>query len=386
MQKQEPSAVEEAVTELTAKLGVGAGVEEEETNFVMPDGTAKRLEKGHVGKAFAPALKKVQEEAWWKKAGKPEDSAAPLRAVASVLEGCVAAEQASCVDPETLRAEAKSAAEYLMKAQKDGGKGCFPFPAWRGKMGRLGQIAEKFLKKAESDGKLAEVTSKGWIVDDLGGGDLLFDNGLAGTALLHFHEHTGNAEALASAKAAGDWAMGRPVVPNWNYNSFSVGLLAELHRVTKEPKYLDAAKRIAAVGILPGQLQSGKYEGRWIDPHNARFVYHYIILRGLILLYLQLPTDDPLREKVNNALLAGLIVRNTEIIELGMAHPETTMDVFTLMLENREALADLIGVTQTEAAANLTFRGVMEEVVNDHPTIPPGAWGKYLRLTAKGAD
>ena len=64
---------------------------------------------------------------------------------------------------------------------------------------------------------------------------------------------------------------------NFNYNAFSVSLLANAYRVTGEKAFLDAAWQKFRVGIAPGQAPNG----RWMDAHNARTVYHIIILRAL---------------------------------------------------------------------------------------------------------
>ena len=66
-------------------------------------------------------------------------------------------------------------------------------------------------------------------------------------------------------------------MPNWNYNAFSVSLLAEAFRGTGDRRYLSNALHKAKAGVLPGQARNG----RWMDPHNARTPYHLILLRSL---------------------------------------------------------------------------------------------------------
>lgn len=51
---------------------------------------------------------------------------------------------------------------------------------------------------------------------------------LCGRALVSAWELTGDERYLDAARKSGDWAMSRPLVSNWNYNAFSVGLLARL--------------------------------------------------------------------------------------------------------------------------------------------------------------
>jgi hypothetical protein len=374
--------------EAAVKLGIAAladkvGVPEEASEFVEPDEEVKPLAADQVPELFNQPLAYIREHAWWKEARQGADCQAPLRAVASVVEGCLAARAAGCEHPEELLAEAKAAADFLVFAQKAGGRDNFPFPGWRGKRGKLGALAEKFLSKAEAAGKVEEVLHDGWIVDDLKAGDLFFDNGLAGAALLAMYEATKDEVYLASARKAGEWAMTRPCVPNWNYNSFSIHLLANLHRVTGDAKYLTAAKEICRLGILPGQLKEGPLAGRWVDPHNAKLVYHFIILRGLISLLTELPETDADRPTITQALTAGLKVRNAEIIAQGGTSPDTTLEIYCRLLSDRPRFGEIIAQTETEAAAKMIFRSVVEEFKNEHPTVSPGSWGRYLLLTAR---
>jgi len=64
-------------------------------------------------------------------------------------------------------------------------------------------------------------------------------------------------------------------------------LLAHAHKATGDARYLNGALRKAEVGVLPGQAPNG----RWLDPHNARTVYHLIILRALHDLAAALTTE-----------------------------------------------------------------------------------------------
>jgi hypothetical protein len=374
--------VEAAVKLGLTALGDKAGVPEEASEFVEPDENVRPLAADQVPELFNQPLAYIREHAWWKQVRQGAECQAPLRAVASVVEGCLAARKAGCEHGEELLAEAKAAADFLVFAQKAGGRDNFPFPGWRGKRGKLGALAEKFLSKAEAAGKVDDVLQDGWIIDDLKAGDLLFDNGLAGVALLAMYEVTKEEVYLNSARKAGDWAITRPCVPNWNYNSFSVHLLANLHRVTGDAKYLEAAKEKCRLGILPGQLKEGPLAGRWADPHNAKLVYHFIILRGLISLLAELPDADADRAAITQALTVGLKVRNAEIISQGGSSPDTTLEVYCRLLSDRAHFGDIITKTDTESAAKMIFRTAVEEFKNEHPTVSPGSWGRYLLLTA----
>ncbi len=146
---------------------------------------------------------------------------------------------------------------------------------------------------AKESGRLDEVVKNGWAFDDLTDGGLQFDNALCGVALFELYEVSQERRFLKGAVATADWTLERFCVPNWNYNSFSVYLLATAYHVTHESKYLKAAKEKIRLGVLPGQLLDGPHKGRWADPHNARPAYHYIMVRGLTALFAVLPIDDP---------------------------------------------------------------------------------------------
>src|SRR5262249_10099301 len=57
----------------------------------------------------------------------------------------------------------------------------------------------------------------------------------------------------------------------------SVSILAKAFRTTRDGKYLDGAVKKFRVGVAPGQTDNG----RWVDAHNARTAYQFIILRCL---------------------------------------------------------------------------------------------------------
>lgn len=157
----------------------------------------------------------------------------------------------------------------LMALQQPGGH--FPFPDLRGKNIRFGDMTQK-----QIDAGHAEVRD-GWIISTEPDGGTQFDTGLCGTALLLAGQAHGNDEWKRAGLRAADWALDQPCCANFNYNAFSVSLLAHAFRVSGDAKYLEGALRKFRVGVAPGQAPNG----RWMDPHNARTVYHVIILRAL---------------------------------------------------------------------------------------------------------
>jgi hypothetical protein len=160
-------------------------------------------------------------------------------------------------------------------------EGHFPFPDLRGKNIRFGDMTNRQL----SAGKIE--VKDGWIITADPDGGSQFDTGVCGTALLVAGQLHGREEWKRAGLHAAEWALSQKCCANFNYNAFSVSLLAHAFRVSGAPKYLDGAMKKFRIGVAPGQAPNG----RWIDAHNARTVYHLIILRALGDLGTVLATD-----------------------------------------------------------------------------------------------
>ena len=160
--------------------------------------------------------------------------------------------------------------------------GHFPFPDLRGKNIRFGDLTEKGLASGNME------IREGWIVSADPDGGSQFDTGVCGTALLLAAVGPANKDWQKSGLRAADWALAQPCCANFNYNAFSVSLLAHAFTVTGETRYLAGALKKFRVGVAPGQAPNG----RWMDAHNARTVYHVIILRALGDLGVALPTTS----------------------------------------------------------------------------------------------
>ena len=381
MKRKDLAEVRRLTASAIRELGAKAGTPDAAPDFQhMPD-EATPLSPVEISTAFQPYRLRLQRERWWREVQPPQEMDRPLRAIASVVEGCLAARAAGCADPEALLQMARAAGEVLLWAQTNGGRGVFPVPAWKGKRGRLGELSDRFLERAEKAGRLAELTQNGWIVDDTGSGDLQFDNGVSGVAVLHLFEATREQRYLRSAQAAADWASRQPVVPNWNYNSFSVFLLSEVFRVTKDHHYLGVAREKVQLGIYPGQLKSGPHAGRWFDPHNARLVYHFILLRGLAAYAAVLPADDPDLADATQALQQGVSAWLPEVTTRGVANGETVLE-FLARVQASDRLRPLLS-SQTGAAWELLGRHYSAQVRTGGVPVAPGAWGQYLGAASK---
>jgi hypothetical protein len=233
-------------------------------------------------------------------------------------------------------------------------------------------------------GKLGTITNNGWIVEDqeFDPGGLQYDNGLCGVALFELHEATGDARYLQSARAASDWAVGRATVANWNYNSFSVYLLATAYRATGEAGYRRAAKQKARLGIFPGQITDGPRAGRWYDPHNASMAYHYIIVRSLVRLTSVLDVRDPDRAEALSALRMALKARNVDFQRHGIGDVDSALEALLLLVQDLPASADLLGDCGQDAA--LESLGLYASAAFRSRRLPtrPGVWGRYLEHIA----
>ena len=383
MMAADGDAIRSVVAEFVAKAGERAGVPDETTSFKdVPPGLDAGAAGGfeiEIWGAFGATLARIEREAWWRGEPDPASLKAPLRAVADVVEGCLAARRAGCEGPDRLLASARSGADFLLAAQRQAGEDCFPFPASGAMGGKLGGMAELALDRAKAAGRAGSIVTNGWFVSDEGRGDLKFDNGVAGVAVLRFYEATKEAKYLEASIAAGRWAMRQTVVPNWNYNSFSVWLLAELHRVTGEAAFLEAAKREARLGILPGQLVVGPHVGRWVDPHNARLVYHMIILRGLGALASQLREGDPDLAVIGRSLGLGLRALASESDDRRIPNPDTYLEVLTRLRSwgvgktcgDPALVEELFGLGGRYATGR--YRTV-------RVPFTPAAWGLYLEV------
>ena len=280
MKSDDAAAVRAVTAEMLAILGDQAGVPDGRRAGVKVQ--AKTFTEADATKLFADAMKSEAAKFSALSEGKPmPDQMA--RFYAYVLEGAVTIrpfiEKHQPADLATMDMLTRGLAGILVAMQQP--EGHFPFPDLRGKNIRFGDMTTKAL----AEGKV--VVRDGWIttVDPNGGSQ--FDTGLAGSALLLAGEQHKNDEWKRAGLRAADWALGQPCCANFNYNAFSVSLLANAARITGDAKYLDGALRKFRVGVAPGQAPNG----RWLDAHNARSVYHLIILRALGDLSTALPAE-----------------------------------------------------------------------------------------------
>jgi len=308
LEAQDAAAVRVAVAKAIAALGPWAGNPETATRYFPPVVTTPF----DAVKAREWWLKEIQRGLpglpWLKNpAGNPRQMQAGLREAAFPLDGLARTALLLPEHRDELTKHVRAGADWLIKLQHP--SGVFPFPIGPGLNPRekVGHIVARTIKE------FPDIVVNDWIPDDRTDGGLQFDNGLCGRALISAWELTKDARYLDAARKSGDWAMSRPLVANWNYNAFSVGLLARLATTTGDAKYLDAAVRKADVGVLPGQMPGG----RWFDAHNACVVYHNILLRDLLELVHALPANHAFRPTLLDALTRGLNQAAEETLSRG---------------------------------------------------------------------
>lgn len=175
---------------------------------------------------------------------------------------------------------ARGIATILTERQQPAGH--FPFPDLRGRNLRFGAMIEKGLAAGTIE------VRDGWMISIDPDGGSQFDTGICGIALLRAGQIWEQPDWIAAGLRAAEWAQTQAVCANFNYNAFSVSLLCEAGRVSGKREYLDAALAKFRVGVAPGQAPNG----RWLDSHNARTVYHLIILRAIGDLMVSLPPDS----------------------------------------------------------------------------------------------
>ncbi len=382
LEKHDAAAIREAVASGLEKLGDRAGRPEVPDEFHPVSSDLKSLTVAEARDSFHVLVDRIAEPFPWTKDAPPETLTMPLRAVASVLTAAANTLLYAQDRDGKARSAGTCAATFLIKAQRDAGAGCFPFPAAKGtSKARAMEVATRFMEQAEKQGHLQSIVRNGWVFDDLSDGGLQFDNGECGVAMWEWYAATGDPEARQSALAASEWAMKRQLVPNWNYNSFSVNLLAKSFAMSGESRFLEAALHKALLGVLPGQLTDGPHAGRWMDPHNARPAYHYIMVRALAQLASVLPQEHPDMATIKNALQLGLSCRNQEIIAKGVMNKDKATEALLLVQTVFAAEPEFLQKTASTRALELIAGALAQEARTGKIPLSPAEWTAFLAHT-----
>lgn len=300
MRSQNAQKINVVRAEIIKGLGKYAGIPENPPNYAKPNTAIPDFNK--VEKLWRESFQRMNGKNGWdeaKIAYQNNQSQPRLRVSYRNSHAYFQSFEANLENAQTFFKAAIEGTNYLMSEQTGGGVFGYPFDL-NAKDG-LKSAALKIAQEGEKRG--IKMTEGKWLIEDLDDGGLQFDNGEVGIGLLHAYVLTSDKRYLESAKRAGDWAIKRPLVKNFNYNGYSGNLLARLYRVTGEQKYLDAAKEKFIFGVMIGQMANG----RWFDQHNASIQYHSLMMRQLIEFYLALQkAKDPFAQTVKKSILLGL--------------------------------------------------------------------------------
>jgi hypothetical protein len=405
--KQDPYEIKSAVAAIHERIGKKQGVPETPDQYTRIPFDTPLLSKAEAIGSMGAMATYIAQHRWWRIGIDPTKLSSPLREPASAIIGLLAFSRVSKmmnlashalkpIDSSGLASAhdgyidaAREAGDFLLWAQAKAGSGVFPFPASRGNTDSAAfRSAARQLARAEKKG-LANVIKNGWAIEDHDDGGLQFDNGESGIAIFALYEATQDKKYLDAAVRSAEWAMQRPLVANWNYNSFSVRLLAHAYLVTGNKSFLDSAKQKAMLGVIPGQLTQGENKGRWGDAHNARPTYHYIMMDSLAELVNAMRKakmdKDSASDSVINALRLGLTARNQDFMPngKGAATKETAMYALLKVNSIFAGDAEFLRTTHSRDALDGLTKLVSAQFRRGLAPLAPGAWGLLVERLAE---
>lgn len=256
---------------------------------------------------------------------------------------------------ELLKSQAKSGLDSLLTVQHP--SGVFPFPDMRGINPWFAPMIENMLKGLNE----RDYIENGWLIKGVkGDGGLQFDNALCGSVLIEGYKRFNDRKYLAAAVAAGEWAMKQEIVVNFNYNAFSVMLLSELFMATGNYDFLDSALKKTRLGIMPGLCDNGRY----FDGHNAKTVYHLILIRGMLTVVKALKSIDIVFVDIESALKSAVRGLTDEIINKGANNQSSSIQAMSLYSEIFEINEDII------RAYKLSVNSIFYEIDQDKSRLP----------------
>lgn len=384
----DPGRVHALVDQLAQRMGVQAGMPDSpDVRNPVPD--AALLTPDAARRSFAPMVRYLRSRQIFAVGEDPRRNTFKPRDVASAIDGCVAALDAGCSEGEAMRTLAIEAGDYLLWTQEQGGAGLIPFPASSHGKGKVfEQIGAPALERIAASGTEERYLRNGWFIEDadLNDGGLQVDNGLCGVALLGLARVTGEERFRVGALRAARWASTRPCVVNWNYNAFSVELLAEAFRDTGEEAFLAAAVQRFRLGIAPGQLRDGPHAGRWIDGHNALPNYHFILVRCVARLVSVLPADHPARVEALHCLSAALAARLGDYRHGVVPNVESSLEALLIMEHLLPDAQDLVGDHGQEDVLMDLLRFPCAQFAAGQVPTSPRTWGMALRHLCRGGS
>lgn len=180
--------------------------------------------------------------------------------------------------------------------------GAFPFPDLRPYGDPVfTPIINNYLQSLGADS--VNVLINGWIIDDRGTGEFKFDAGVIGGAFAEAYQFTGDTNYRNAALRTAAYCDTLHMNTNYNYNTFQAYALSFGYAIA--PQNSDWSLNtdtLLRYSVLPGQLTNG----RWMDGHNAKSVYHNIIIHNTAAILMNSsvtnPHFDTLSAMLNKAL------------------------------------------------------------------------------------
>jgi len=311
-------------------LGDYAGVPEDREQYVLPLVTTRPVA---VGAKFASDFNATAQTDG-SRSQIAQSNQMELREAGYLALGCMRAAVAVGKDsPEGKRYLERAHAEldYLLSRQHS--QGFFPYPAQPSGNAppNMRAAMERYRKE------FPQAVRDGFAVLPPPDGGFQFDTGVCGVALSEGFELLHHSRYRDAARGAADWALTQNLVRNWNYNAFSVWLLARTFSVTGERKYLASALQKAQLGVLPGQMtgEQGQehWPGRWMDQHNAKRTYHWGMLRALNALLQVLPKDSHDYESIRQRVFLASDCRADDTLRDGPIASESAVVALAELLE-----------------------------------------------------
>ena len=314
------------------------------------------------------AERKIRRNVMWVKIpdGNPEEMEHGLRQVARPIIGYSDLYQIPAYQTKETLAFLTAGADYLLALQRE--DGLFPSPDLRGDDENYTTFNKRALRKNP------DALVDGWFVDDYRG-ELQFDHGVSGVAMIRAYQRTNDKRYLESVKKAADWAIKKSLDTNWSYNAYSVWFLAELYAFDSNQKYLDVALEKLTLGVLPGQLSNG----RWLDPSDSQLVFHAMNVRAMMSVYAALPQQHALKAKLKGKIVRGLDNAARQITVNGASSVTTPTAMFV------EAL-DLFGENQAWRTALQININAGLEAFNDRKAPAVGIFLPAYLKSISGKD
>lgn len=318
MDQRDEQEVTALVERMKTTMGPYVGAPEKKVDvMVAPDPAAPDMTR--VTTVWQESRKRLEGHFPWdiaRRAPGPEGTGQPrVREHAGIDRGYLSAVEAGVENAPVFLQRAREGLDFLLTIQ--GSNGCFGYPYDLKSEHRLRETGRRMVELGRSRGM--NIVENGWIINDFDWGDLQYTNGHGGLAMLTGYLATGDGRYLDAGLRSAEHAITASLCTNWNYNAFSVWVLARAYRVTKDKRFLLAAIDRTRLGVLPGQMGNG----RWFDQHNALPWYHNIIMWGCVELCLACrEANHPFLDTIEKRTLLGIDSMAAETNAFGIRSPD----------------------------------------------------------------